>query len=102
MLVLFLISGKIVKKGLLVVFDMSVRDKILRTKPEQKQVWLRSELELVNNQPNKEKDQDTIEELFTPSDNELVFWDKMSYKPDFWFEENINFSIPGLGKEVPV
>ena len=29
-------------------------------------------------------------------------WNKLSYKPDFWFENDIIFSIPGLGKEVPV
>jgi len=89
-------------KGLLVVFDKTVRNNIIITNPDQKQSWLRSELSLVNNQPNNEKDQDTIDELFTPSDNELVFWDKHTYKPDFWFEGDINFTIPGLGKEVPV
>ena len=89
-------------KGLLVVFDKTVRNNIIITNPDQKQSWLRSELSLVNNQPNNEKDQDTIDELFTPSDNELVFWDKHTYKPDFWFEGDIHFTIPGLGKEVPV
>jgi DNA polymerase elongation subunit (family B) len=88
-------------KGLLIVFNKNVRDRILLTDPAKKELWMRSELKLVNNQPNYEKDQDTIEELFSPSDNEIEFWNKMSYKPDFWFEENIIFTIPGLGKEVP-
>jgi DNA polymerase elongation subunit (family B) len=88
-------------KGLLIVFNKNVRDRILITDPTKKELWMRSELKLVNNQPNYEKDQDTIEELFSPSDNEIEFWNKMSYKPDFWFEENIIFTIPGLGKEVP-
>ena len=58
-----------------------------------------SELELVNNQPSKEGDQDTLDELFTPSDMEIEFWDKLEYQPDFWFQENILFTLPGLGKE---
>lgn len=89
-------------KGLLVVFDLNVRGDILITKPEDKKLWLRSELKLVNSQPNKESDQDTIEELFTPAEKELEYWDKMSYNADFWFNEQINFTLPGLGKEVPV
>jgi hypothetical protein len=27
---------------------------------------------------------------------------KLNYKADFWFEENINFNLPGFGDEVPV
>ena len=45
---------------------------------------------------------DTIEELYTPSDMEHNLWDKINYKPDFWFQENINFNLPGFGEEVPV
>jgi DNA polymerase elongation subunit (family B) len=89
-------------KGLLVNFDLSVRNKILITTPEDKKNWMVSELNMVNNQPNKESDQDTIEELFTPSDMELVFWDKMNYTPNFWFKDNITFTLPGLGREVEV
>jgi hypothetical protein len=89
-------------KGLLVNFDLSVRNKILITNPEDKKNWMISELQMVNNQPNKEGDQDTIEELFTPSDMELVYWHKMDYVPNFWFDENITFTLPGLGREVEV
>ena len=86
-------------KGLLVLFDLEVRNKILINKPEDKKSWMISELELVNNQPSKEGDQDTLDELFTPSDMEIEFWDKLEYQPDFWFQENILFTLPGLGKE---
>jgi DNA polymerase elongation subunit (family B) len=89
-------------KGLLVNFDISIRNKILIQKPEDKINWMISELKLTNGQPNKDADQDTIEELYTPTDLELAYWRKYSYVPDFWFNDNINFTIPGLGKEVPV
>jgi DNA polymerase elongation subunit (family B) len=89
-------------KGLLVLFDLNIRNKILINKPEEKKNWMISELTLVNNQPSKEGDQDTLEELFTPSDMEIDFWDKLEYQADFWFQENITFTIPGLGKEEVV
>ena len=89
-------------KGLLVNFDINIRNKILISNPDEKISWMVSELSMVNNQPNKESDQDTIEELFTPSDMELVYWEKMNYVSNFWFEENITFSLPGLGREVKV
>ncbi len=89
-------------KGLLVNFDISVRNKILITNPENKINWMVSELNLVNGQPSKEKDQDTIEELFIPSKLELLYWEKKNYKPDFWFDDNITFTLPGLGREVCV
>jgi hypothetical protein len=89
-------------KGLLINFDISVRNKILIDNPEQKKNWLVSELSMVNNQPNKESDQDTVEELFTPSDLEQTYWAKYDYKSNFWFEDDIKFTIPGLGREVEV
>jgi hypothetical protein len=89
-------------KGLLVNFDESIRNSILINKPEDKKNWLRSELKLVNGQPVKESDQDTIDELFTPSEMEHLLWDKLNYKPDFWFQDDINFNLPGFGEEVPV
>ena len=89
-------------KALLVNFDLSIRNKILINTPDEKINWMVSELELVNDQPNKEGDQDTIEELFTPSELEQLYWAKYDYTSNFWFQDNITFTIPGLGKEVPV
>lgn len=87
---------------LMVCFDRTVRDKILINNPEKKVAWLYNELTLVNAQPIKERDQDTIEELYTPSEGELDFWKKLEYKPDFWFEEQLEFKIPGLHKVAMV
>jgi len=83
---------------LLIAFSKDVRGRILIEKPEDKISWLLSELELTNGEPNKDSDQDTIEELFTPSDKEIEYWDKFNYKPDFWFNDNIVFELPGLDK----
>lgn len=75
---------------------------IIITKMEDKRAWMLTELELVSGQPFDEKDQDTLEELFTPSDKELAYWAKFDYRADFWNDENINFTVPGLGITVPV
>ena len=89
-------------KPLLVAFNLEVRDLILITKPEQKRMFLKSELELVNDQPSDPEDQDTLHDFFTPSDMEMEFWEKKNYKADFWFEKNIVFKIPGFKEEIPV
>ena len=87
---------------LLVAFPLSLRHEILISKPEQKRMFLRSELNLVNDQPTDYDDQDTLQEFFTPSDMEQEFWKKMDYVPDFWFQDNITFKIPGIDEEFKV
>jgi len=89
-------------KPLLVVFSEDVRSKLLITKPENKKDWLISELELINGVPYREKDQDTIQELFTPAPLELKYWDKFGYNPDIWFDEHTMFTVPGLDRTVEV
>lgn len=85
-------------KGLLVVFKKEIRSKILINTPEEKIGWLNSELELCNGQPDKESDEDTIDDLFTPEDREIEFWNKLNYNPNFWFEDDITFTLPNLKK----
>jgi DNA polymerase elongation subunit (family B) len=89
-------------KPLLVVFSEDVRSQLLITKPENKKDWLISELELINGVPYREKDQDTIQELFTPAPLELKYWDKFGYNPDIWFDEHTMFTVPGLDRTVEV
>ena len=89
-------------KPLLVAYSLDVRNRILIKKPEDKEIFLRSELKLVNNQPNDVSDQDTLLEFYTPSPTEREFWDKLSYKSDFWFEDDITFRIPGFDEEIKV
>ena len=88
-------------KPLLVVFSADVRAGLVIDNPTNKKDWLRSELDLVNGIPYKDADQDTIEDLFTPSDLEKIYWEKYDYRSDIWFDEKIIFTVPGLGMEVP-
>jgi hypothetical protein len=87
---------------LLVAFSLDVRDKILIKKSGERTMFLRSELDLVNNQPTDIEDQDTLEEFFTPSPMEKEFWAKMKYESDYWFSDEIRFKIPGLDEEFTV
>jgi hypothetical protein len=87
---------------LLVAFPLEVRDKILIKKSGERTMFLKSELELVNDQPTDIEDQDTLEEFFTPSQMEKEFWVKMDYESDYWFSDEITFKIPGLDEEFTV
>ena len=59
---------------LLVCFKKDIRDKILITKPDQKQYFTEDETTLCAGQPDKESDQDTYEQLMTMEDKEIKFW----------------------------
>ncbi len=95
---LAMLNSRITK--LCIVFDKSVRDQILIDHPDKKRSWLLSETELVSGQPFNDFDQDTIEEVFTPSDKELEFWSEYEYNPDFWFENNVVFEAPSFTKKI--
>jgi hypothetical protein len=87
---------------LLVAFPKAHRYDILITKPEDKKMFLKSELDLVNDEPDEVTDQDTLYEFYTPSQMEREFWAKLNYEPDYWFEDNIVFKLPGFDEEIPV
>jgi hypothetical protein len=65
-------------------------------------MFLKSELDLVNDEPDDVTDQDTLYEFYTPSQMEKEFWAKLNYEPDYWFEDNIVFKLPGFDEEIPV
>ena len=62
-------------------------------------VFMLCELDLVNGQPDLEEDQDTLEELFTPSVMEIDHWAKVNYDPLIWKDKDSKFTVPGLGFE---
>lgn len=72
---------------LLVVFRKHVRESLLITNPEEKQFFTSSELELVSGIPNKDGDQDTIEELLTMSEEEVVFWKNKGLSPEYMIND---------------
>jgi DNA polymerase elongation subunit (family B) len=88
---------------LFIVFDKSIRAKLKIKKLEDiNDNFLVSDFKLCNGQPDKEDDQDTIEELFTPEPGEVTFWELLDYNPSFWINEqgrvrtDVDFKIPGL------
>jgi DNA polymerase elongation subunit (family B) len=89
-------------KPLLVVFSEDIRAGLLLKNPSDKKDYLKNELKLINGIPYKEADQDTIQDLFTPSDLENDYWKKMNYDPNFWFNDKINFTVPGLDRVVEI
>ena len=90
------------KKTNEVSVKISKKQNMLISNLDEKKSWMLNELELVSGQPNDESDQDTLEELFTPSDKEMELWQKLGYKADFWFQDEIEFTVPGLEMTIPV
>ncbi len=59
---------------LLVCFSKEIRDKILITKPSERQYFTEEEATLTSGEPNNPGDQDTYEQLMTMEDKEIKFW----------------------------
>ena len=81
---------------LLVVFNTHIRESLLITDPEEKQFFTKTELELVSGIPSKLGDQDSLEELMTPSDEELKFWENQSVLPNYMIKDRFSESIKSL------
>jgi DNA polymerase elongation subunit (family B) len=82
---------------LLIVFNKELRESLLITNPEDRGFFTKTQCELVGGIPNKEADQDTIEDLLTITDLELKFWDRVGVSSDYIYdlaehgwEEHIN------------
>ena len=80
----------------MVVFRTHIRESLLITDPTEKQFFTRSELELVSGIASKEGDQDNLEELMTPSDEELVFWESQKVSPDYMIKDRFSDSKKSL------
>jgi len=72
---------------LLVCFKPEVRDSILKTKPEDREYFTKSQCNLINGVPRKEADQDTLEEILELSKEEKVFWEKLNLSENYFMEE---------------
>ena len=71
---------------LLVVFKDEVRAELIVTEPEKRGIFTTAQCELINGYPLGDGDQDSLEEVMTPSDNELSYWDKSGLSPDYMYE----------------
>jgi len=81
---------------LLVVFNTHIRESLLLTDPSEKQYFTRTELELVSGIPSNIGDQDSLEELMTPSSEELKFWDKKNILPDYMIKDRFKDSLKSI------
>ncbi len=81
---------------LLVVFNTHIRESLLITDPSEKQFFTRTELELVSGIASKLGDQDSLEELMTPSDEELKFWGNQSVSQNYMIKDRFSDSMVSL------
>lgn len=61
---------------LLVVFNDEVRNNLLVNDPKDSGIFTKAQCELINGHPFSENDQDTLEELLTISEAEMLFWNR--------------------------
>ena len=71
---------------LLVVFKDEVRNDLIVTEPEKRGIFTTAQCELINGYPLGDGDQDSLEEVMTPSDNELSYWEKRGLSSDYMYE----------------
>ena len=73
---------------LLVVFKPEIRDSILIEDPIDEQQFTKKQCELVSGFPLKEGGQDSLDEVMTLSDGEVLFWNKVNKDPFFMYVED--------------
>jgi DNA polymerase elongation subunit (family B) len=71
---------------LLIVFNKELRESLLIANPEDRGFFTKTQCELIGGVPNKEADQDTIEDLLTITDLELKFWDRVGVSSEYIYE----------------
>ena len=74
-------------KPLLVCFNSEIREDILITSPLHRQYFTRQQLELSSGDPYNVGDQDTLENLLTITEEEILFWETIGVSPTYMFEE---------------
>jgi DNA polymerase I len=72
---------------LLVVFPLHIRESLLIDNPENKQFFTSKELELIGGIPSTPEDQDTLTELMTMSDSEVLFWQNSGLDQNFMIKD---------------
>ena len=73
---------------LLVVFKPDIRDQILIDNPDNEPQFLTKQCELVSGYPLKEGGQDSLDEVMTLSDGEVIFWNRIKKDPFFMYVED--------------
>ena len=73
---------------LLVVFKPEIRENILIEDPADEQQFTKKQSELVSGFPLKEGGQDSLDEVMTLSDGEVLFWNRVNKDPFFMYVED--------------
>ena len=73
---------------LLVVFKPEIRNDILIDDPKDRQFFTTQQCELDNGHPLKPDGQDSLDEVMTLSDMEVVFWNRVNRDPYFMYVED--------------
>jgi DNA polymerase elongation subunit (family B) len=71
---------------LLVVFQDEIRNNLLVDNPENRGIFTTSQCELVNGYPFNKSDQDSIEDLFEMSEQEVIFWGRVGLSPEYIYD----------------
>lgn len=72
---------------LLVCFKPEVRESLLKTKPEDREYYTKSQCELINGIPRKESDQDKLDDILELSPEESNFWKNIGLSENSFMEE---------------
>ena len=73
---------------LLVVFKPEIRDSILINDPADRQYFTTHQCELDSGHPLKPEGQDSLDEVMTLSDMEVMFWNRVNRDPYFMYVED--------------
>jgi DNA polymerase elongation subunit (family B) len=71
---------------LLIVFGEEVRNNLIVDKPEDRGMFTKEQCKLINGVPFEPADQDSIEDLLTITDQEMVYWGKRGINPEYIYE----------------
>ena len=73
---------------LLVVFSPEIREDILIDDPSNRVYFTKKQCELVSGFPLKSEGQDSLDEVMTLSDGEVMFWNRINKDPFFMYVED--------------
>jgi hypothetical protein len=71
---------------LLIVFGEEVRNNLIVSDPKDRGLFTKQQCKLINGVPFESGDQDSIEDLLTITDQEMVYWGKRGINPEYIYE----------------
>jgi hypothetical protein len=71
---------------LLIVFNEEIRNNLIVTDPKDRGLFTKEQCRLTNGIPFESGDQDSIEDLLTITDQEMLYWGKRGIDPEYIYE----------------